>query len=316
MSFFFFKIRKKKTLWVIIRSPYVMFLIISIFIYFFSITLTGNNDRLSNMSFVLSIKVICLMIFKNYFEIIICNSIFSFGFAYLCFSSQKRNFIWDIFFLLNSCIIVNGVLFESYRSDIWQMKIICSVGTLSLFGYFGFLMFLNKLKPFSSSLILFIVLSSSLYLSIYNKNYAFGVGSIYQKKNIVRINKSQKLDFEKWFSNKRNGFAILKNGNEAYINMPAGISVTEVMGIDQIAYRLNFVASDSANSYKKLSLKYFIQSVNPISLPCDSLKLYKLIVEKKLNWVYTDNINYFMPDYLKSKFPNKYSFGDVIIYTK
>ena len=60
----------------------------------------------------------------------------------------------------------------------------------------------------------------------------------------------------------------------------------------------------------------YIQNDISVYLPKDSLNLFRIIDSKKFMWMYTDIYNYYIPEYLIAKFPKKYSFGDVIIYTK
>ena len=310
-------LRKEKKIGHLLISPYLLSLVISLLIYVYSTKITGTHGGIISSDIIKTLKIFLIHLLLNYFEFFIVNIFLFFGLIYLYFKIKKIYFFIDLLLFISISYFVHSVLFETIRFDLWQLKIITCAGTLTLFGYFGLILFLNSLNKVISKIILSCMFIAVFYFSMFSDSYAFGPGTIYKKNAVIKIDKRSLPQLKKNFEKLGNGFAITKSDEYfPVLAIPAGINFTEILNLNNVSYRINLSKPDTINEIKKNVLKRYIQNDISVYLPKDSLNLFRIIDSKKFMWMYTDIYNYYIPEYLIAKFPKKYSFGDVIIYTK
>ncbi len=309
--------RYKKKLKKLILSPYLILIIITAVIYFFSIEITKSDNAYTKWDIIFSPQIFILIFSKSLFELFIVNILFVSGVLFIFIKLPKKQFIIDVFIFISISFFIYSALYETIRYDLWQIKIICCAGTLSVFGYFGILLFLNKLENIFLIIGFSLIVVSTIYFSAYNRYYSFGPSSVFKNESVLKIDRNKSKEVIEVLKGKGNGIAIAyPKPYYKILSIPAGANATEIIGLDQLAFRINLSEPDTINAVKRKSLQYYIQSDMPVYLPGDTMNLFKIIDEKNFQWVYTDNLYFTMPDYLLKRFPNKYSAGDISIYTK
>jgi hypothetical protein len=293
----------------------VLILNCNYFVYQILITTEQSSGFVFNL--IHTMKTFPVSIIRSVFEISFIHIIIFIGFLLFLKRNIHREHNISIILFIVSGILAYSFLLDTFQSDIWQLKLIVVLGLIFSFGYIGLVNFISQQKRiFKYAFILFMLLN--IYLSVYNLNYYFGVGPVQG----VRTDKLfsiaiDKIDIIKKVINIGDGFAILDSSGDAQaLYMPVCIQFTQALESSNVIYRININERDTSNAYRKKIISRYVQSKEQLILPQDSIKAISFIQYRNYKWLYTDKVNhYFMPDFLKQKFPFKNEFGDVVIYT-
>lgn len=300
----------------------IFFVLLASFTIWWSFSITQSNT-VSTLGFNPStvFKTAILATLRSWFEVIVI-SIFSFaGLIYLAVLKWKESWQWAIDYILLATIStgIYSILFDSEQGNSWQVKIIVITPLLFVMGYVGITYLIRDWHKMSRYFVLSAFAILFFILSYVQPNYFFGPGPItkWNDKRTLRIEQTEIYKLNAAVSGRGPGAAILREDySPILLSMPAAIDVSEACGFQFPMYRINLVAGDTANAFKKGSLSHFINYKYPVYLPNDSSTLNQLISDYSIQWIYTDRRSYIFPNFLKEEFPVSHVFSDIIIHTR